>query len=120
MPLDWSAVKNKYGAGFHAPTCAGGKFLKVARAEHEAIYIDSPIWSAKLHQANLENGMALMEGGTISRDPGLFVEDDMLYVAVIVNEFGEVGNDGQMTMQDDDEQSIEFNSGCLAAPCAVI
>ena len=34
-------------------------------------------------------------------------------VAVIVNEFGEVGIDGQMILRDDDEQLIEFNNGCL-------
>ena len=34
-------------------------------------------------------------------------------VAVIVNEFGEVGIDGQLIVQDEDEQLIEFNNGCL-------
>jgi G3E family GTPase len=34
-------------------------------------------------------------------------------VAVIVNEFGEVGIDGQLIEQDEDEQLIEFNNGCL-------
>ena len=35
-------------------------------------------------------------------------------VAVIVNEFGEVGVDGQLVVQDgSDEQLIEFNNGCL-------
>ena len=34
-------------------------------------------------------------------------------LAVIVNEFGEVGIDGQLIVQDDDEQLIEFNNGCL-------
>ena len=34
-------------------------------------------------------------------------------VAVIVNEFGEVGIDGQLIEQDGDEQLIEFNNGCL-------
>ena len=34
-------------------------------------------------------------------------------VAVIVNEFGEVGIDGQLIVQNDDEQLIEFNNGCL-------
>ena len=34
-------------------------------------------------------------------------------VAVIVNEFGEVGIDGQLIVRDDDEQLIEFNNGCL-------
>ena len=81
MPLDWSAVKKKYGNGFMVPTVAGGKFLKVARVDDEAIHIESPIWSAKLQRVNLEKGVALIEDGTISRDPGLFVEDYMLYVA---------------------------------------
>jgi G3E family GTPase len=34
-------------------------------------------------------------------------------VAVIVNEFGEVGVDGQLIVQESDEQLIEFNNGCL-------
>ena len=34
-------------------------------------------------------------------------------VAVIVNEFGEVGIDGQLIEKDGDEQLIEFNNGCL-------
>lgn len=34
-------------------------------------------------------------------------------IAVIVNEFGEVGIDGQLIVRDDDEQLVEFNNGCL-------
>ena len=81
MPLKWATVKKKYGKGAQVPTVAGGKFLTVTRADNEAIYIESPIWNAKLHRVNLEKGVALIEDGTISRDPGLFVEDYMLYVA---------------------------------------
>ncbi len=81
MPLDWNAVKAKYGQGFMVPTVAGGKFLKVTKVDDEAVHIESPIWLAKLHRVNLEKGVALIEDGTISRDPGLFVEDYMLYVA---------------------------------------
>ena len=81
MPLDWAEVKRKYGDGFMVPTVAGGKFLKVSHADDEAIYIESPIWQAKLQRVNLEKGVELIEAGTISRDPGLFVEDYMLYVA---------------------------------------
>lgn len=81
MPLDWKTVTDKYGNGFRVPTVAGGKFLQVARVDDEAIYIESPIWTAKLHRTNLEKGVELIEQGTISRDPGLFVEDYMLYVA---------------------------------------
>lgn len=81
MPLDWSEVKAKYGNGFLVPTVTGGKFLKISHVDDEAIYIESSIWSAKLHRVNLEQGVLLIEDGTISRDPGLFVEDYMLYVA---------------------------------------
>ena len=81
MPLDWSVVIEKYGNGAQVPTVTGGKFLKVARADDVAIYIESPIWSAALDRGNLEKGVALIEEGLISRDPGLFVEDYMLYVA---------------------------------------
>jgi hypothetical protein len=81
MPLNWSEVVEKYGKGSLVPTVSGGKFLKVARADNDAIYIESPIWSATLHRENLEKGVELIEEGTISRDPGLFVEDYILYVA---------------------------------------
>ncbi|MBX6395875.1 MAG: GTP-binding protein [Alicyclobacillaceae bacterium] len=34
-------------------------------------------------------------------------------VAVIVNEFGEIGIDGQLVITEDNEQLVEFNNGCL-------
>ncbi len=34
-------------------------------------------------------------------------------VAVIVNEFGEIGIDGQLVVEEDNEQLVEFNNGCL-------
>jgi G3E family GTPase len=34
-------------------------------------------------------------------------------IAVIVNEFGEIGIDGQIMIADDTEQLVEFNNGCL-------
>ena len=80
MPLDWSDVIDRYGAGAKVPTVTGGKFLQVARADENGIYIESPIWSATLDRSNLEKGVTLIEEGLISRDPGLFVEDYMLYV----------------------------------------
>jgi hypothetical protein len=81
MPLEWSSVIEKYGAGFLVPTVTGGKFLKISHADDTAIYIESPIWRATLDRSNLERGVSLIEEGLISRDPGLFVEDYMLYVA---------------------------------------
>jgi hypothetical protein len=81
MPLDWSMVIEKYGNGAKVPTVTGGKFLQVAGVDEKAIYIESPIWSAALDRGNLEKGVSLIEEGLISRDPGLFVEDYMLYVA---------------------------------------
>ena len=81
MPLDWDTVVAKYGAGAKVPTVVGGKFLQVSRADDTAIYIESPIWSATLDRCHLEKGVSLIEEGLISRDPGLFVEDYMLYVA---------------------------------------
>lgn len=81
MSLDWNSVIAKYGKGALVPTVTGGKFLKIARADEQAIYIESPIWSATLHRENLEKGVELIEKGTVSRDPGLFVEDYILYVA---------------------------------------
>ena len=34
-------------------------------------------------------------------------------IAVIVNEFGEIGIDGQLMVENDEEQLVEFNNGCL-------
>ncbi len=81
MPLDWPTVIEKYGSGAQVPTVTGGKFLRVSHVDEEAIYIESPIWQAKLDRSNLEKGVQLIEDGIISSDPGLFVEDYMLYVA---------------------------------------
>jgi hypothetical protein len=81
MPLDWSIVIEKYGNGAKVPTVTGGKFLQVARADENGITIESPLWNTTLDRVNLEKGVSLIEEGLISRDPGLFVEDYMLYVA---------------------------------------
>ena len=58
MPLDWSKVTERYGAGYKVPTITGGKHLQVSHATDE-----------------------LIDEGTISTDPGLFVEDYMIYVS---------------------------------------
>lgn len=34
-------------------------------------------------------------------------------IAVIVNEFGEIGIDGQLVVQEDQAELVEFNNGCL-------
>ncbi len=81
MPLDWSAVMEKYGNGFNVPTITGGKFLHVTRVTDTAIHIECPIWTAALERENLEKGVKLIEEGAVSADPGLFVEDYMLYVS---------------------------------------
>lgn len=80
MPLDWSVVKKKYGNGAEVPTVAGGKTLTVTGADDEAIYIENPLWKAKLSRANLEKGVQLIEEGVIDRNPGFFVEDYRIYV----------------------------------------
>ena len=71
----------KYGGGALVPTITGGKHLQITKATDEAIYIECPIWSARLAREDLEKGVSLIEEGTISTDPGLFVEDYMLYVS---------------------------------------
>ena len=81
MPLDWSKVIESYGDGAKVASITGGKFLQISRATDEAIYIESPIWSARLAREDLEKGVRLIEDGTISTDPGLFVEDYMIYVS---------------------------------------
>lgn len=81
MPLDWADVVDRYGPGANVPTITGGKFLKISHATDEAIYLESPIWTARLPREDLEKGVSLIDDGTISTDPGLFVEDYMLYVS---------------------------------------
>ena len=81
MPLDWATVIQKYGNGAKVPTITGGKFITVASADERAVYIESPIWSATIERVHLETGVALIEGGVISSDPGLFVEDYIIYVS---------------------------------------
>ena len=83
MPLDWARVIEKYGRGAMVPTIAGGKFLQVSCATEDAIHIATPVWEAVLARINLEVAVDLIEDGTISSDPGLFVEDYMLYVSKV-------------------------------------
>jgi hypothetical protein len=80
MPLDWAKVKKKYGKGANVPTVAGGKTLTVTGCDDEAIYIENPLWKAKLSRENLEKGVELIEQGVIDKNPGLFVEDYRVYV----------------------------------------
>lgn len=82
MPLNWKAVVEKYENGFEVPTIRGGKTVSITHVDNDAIHIKKgSIWKAQLQRTNLEKGVELIEAGVISRDPGLFVEDYMLYVA---------------------------------------
>lgn len=81
MPLNWNDVIMKYGDGYQVPTIVGDKFLHIEKVDNKAITISSPIWRTQLHRENLEKGVRLIEEGIISPDPGLFVEDYILYVA---------------------------------------
>ncbi len=81
MPLEWNDVIMKYGGGYQVPTIVGDKFLHIEKVDNEAITISSPIWRTQLHRENLEKGVRLIDEGIISPDPGLFVEDYILYVA---------------------------------------
>ena len=81
MPLDWSTVVQKYGGGFKVPTITGGKYLQVSSADDSAIHIENPVWTSTLERIHFEKAVQLIEEGLISTDPGLFVEDYMLYVS---------------------------------------
>ena len=81
MPLDWSKIVERYKDGFKVPTLTGGKFLQVSSADDAAIHIENPVWEATLERAHFEKAVQLIEEGLISTDPGLFVEDYMLYVS---------------------------------------
>lgn len=80
MPLNWDEVKQKYGSGAQVPTITGDKVVTISKVTDDAIHLWTPIWTAELMRTDLEKGVALIEDGTISSDPGLFVEDYMLYV----------------------------------------
>ncbi len=81
MPLDWSAVVQKYKEGYKVPTITGGKFLQVSTADELMIHIENPVWTSTLERAHLEKAVELIDEGLISTDPGLFVEDYMIYVS---------------------------------------
>jgi len=81
MPLDWSIVVQKYGEGFKVPIITGGKFLQISSADDTAIHIENPVWTSTLERIHFEKAVQLIEEGLISTDPGLFVEDYMLYVS---------------------------------------
>jgi hypothetical protein len=81
MALNWSMIKEKYGAGAEVPTVAGNKTLQITGVDDEKIYICSPLWKASLSREHLEKGAQLLEEGLISKDPGYFVEDYKIYVA---------------------------------------
>ena len=81
MPLDWTKVVQKYGEGFKVPTITGGKFLQISAADDVAIHIENPVWTSTLERIHFEKAVRLIEEGLISTDPGLFVEDYMLYVS---------------------------------------
>ncbi len=82
MPLNWKNVVEKYGEGCEVPTIRGGKTVSITHVDSDAIHIKKgTIWKATLQRTNLEKGVELIETGVISRDPGLFVEDYMIYVA---------------------------------------
>ena len=83
MPLDWAQVIEKYGRGAMVPTIAGGKFLEITCVTEDAIHIATPVWEAVLDRVNLETAVDMIEDGTISSDPGLFVEDYMLYISKV-------------------------------------
>ena len=80
MPLNWEDVKKRYAKGAEVKTVAGDKTLTVTGCDDDAIYIENPLWKAKLSRENLEKGAELIEDRTIDRDPGLFVEDYRIYV----------------------------------------
>ena len=81
MPLNWSAVVQKYREGFKVATITGGKYLQVSSADESALHIENPVWTSTLERAHFEKAVELIEEGLISTDPGLFVEDYMLYVS---------------------------------------
>lgn len=101
MPLDWSKVRERYAKGAKVPTVAGGKTLTVTGCDDEAVYIENPLWKAKLSRENLEKGVALIEEGVIHKAPGFFVEDYRVYVsderstsaAHILKDLGFLGED---------------------------
>ena len=82
MPLDWSMVsrtiRGRRGGPDRSPAGSSCTWLgPTRRRSTSSRRYGARCWS----ESNLEKGVELIEEGTISRDPGLFVEDYMLYVA---------------------------------------
>ena len=83
MPLDWDRKLSKnMEDGFKVPTITGGKFLQVSSADDAVQYILKIRYgTSTLERVHFEKAVQLIEEGLISTDPGLFVEDYMLYVS---------------------------------------
>jgi hypothetical protein len=81
MPLDWTEVKRRYGAGTRIPTVAGGKTLEITGADDEYVYIRNPLWRDALAREHLQRAVELLEDGRLSRHAGLFVEEYRTEVA---------------------------------------
>ena len=82
MPLDWSKVVERYGNGFKVPTITGGKHLQVSHANRRGdLHRCRRSGRRGSARDDLEKGVRLIDDGTISTDPGLFVEDYMIYVS---------------------------------------
>jgi len=81
VPLDWADVVRRYEQGAEIPTVAGGKTVKVVRADERCIFVRGPLFQATLSRENLEHAIRLIEDGVVSRDPRFFVDDYKILVA---------------------------------------
>lgn len=81
MPLDWSEVQRRYGAGALIPTVAGGKMLEIMSVDNDKIYIRHRLWTDALSREHLEKAAELIEQGRINRHAGLFAEEYRIEVA---------------------------------------
>jgi len=81
VPLDWAVLQRDFGDGGVIPTVAGGKTLVITGVDEDYVYIKHSLWRDRLAREHLEKAVALIEADTMTRHPGLFVEEYRAMVA---------------------------------------
>jgi hypothetical protein len=81
VPLDWTAVRSRYGGGARIATVAGGKTLEITGVDDNGVHIRHALWRDTLAREHLEQAVLLIEEDRMTRHAGLFVEDYRALVA---------------------------------------
>lgn len=81
MPLDWSAVKERYADGADVEPIPGASTLSVTGADDEYVYVKHRLWSDTLSRSNLEKAIQLLEEGKMTKKSGDFIDQYRTFVA---------------------------------------